>query len=468
MIVNGVMWICLTFCLGAMQQLKAHNWKQKTAKPIVQREPFIVAWNLPTARCQERYGISLPLGVYGIIENKGNVFRGQNMTIFYKNQFGLYPYISPEGKWHNGGIPQSVPLEEHLARASKEITELLNHGFHGLAVVDWEEWRPLWRQNWGPKKVYRKTSEQWVRERYSGLSSWEQSYFAKIEFEQAARVLMETTLNMGKELRPQGLWGFYQFPDCFNDNWEKEDNYTGRCNPKEVQWNDQLMWLWKVSSALYPSIYLPPKLLESHHQHYIHHRLREALRVAQFGLKQPLPVLAYSRVSYRHSSRYLTEADLVYTIGESAALGAAGLVLWGDLSYSQSAESCKSLHNYITTTLGPYIINVTTAARMCSHQLCHGNGRCVRQHLGDLGAFLHLDRDWQDREIDFLYQDVLAWESFQCHCYPEWTGAWCERQQWTEPVKGPECNRVSQYYDIYDAEHDSNVIMSSNICPPSI
>ncbi|KAH0630001.1 hypothetical protein JD844_012534 [Phrynosoma platyrhinos] len=430
MIVNGVTWICLTFCLGASQQLRAHNWEWTTARPIVQREPFVVAWNLPTARCQERHGIALPLGAYGIIENKGNVFRGQNMTIFYKNQFGLYPYISPEGEWHNGGIPQSVPLKEHLERASKEIIELLNHGFQGLAVVDWEEWRPLWRRNWGPKKVYRKASEQWVWERYSGLSPQEQSYFAEIEFEEAARVLMESTLNMGKELRPQGLWGFYRFPDCFNDNWEKEENYTGRCKPKEVQWNDRLMWLWKVSSALYPSIYLPPKLPESHRQRYVHHRLREALRVAQFGPKQPLPVIAYSRVSYRHSSR--------------------------------------SLHSYITTTLGPYIISVTTAARMCSRQLCHGNGRCVRQHPGDLGAFLHLDPDWLDREMDFLYQEVLAWEPFQCHCYPEWTGAWCERPQWTEPVKGPECNHVSEYYDIYNAEHDSNVIMRPNICPPSI
>lgn len=29
----------------------------------------------------------------------------------------------------------------------------------------------------------------------------------------------------------------------------------------------------------------------------------------------------------------------MHTIGESAALGVAGLVLWGDMSYSQSAVS---------------------------------------------------------------------------------------------------------------------------------
>lgn len=305
MIPNQVVWLCITFCLGLTQHPGEHPWT--TARPIVQHEPFVVVWNVPTARCQERFGITLPLGDYGIVENKGNVFLGQNMTIFYKNHFGLYPYISPEGEWHYGGIPQNVRLNAHLEKASKEISELLHHSFQGLAVIDWEEWRPLWRRNWGPKNVYRQASERQVWERFPTLSTKEQSHLAEVEFEQAAKVLMERTLNLGKELRPWGFWGFYRFPDCFNDNWEKEDDYTGHCNPAEVQRNNQLMWLWKASSALYPSIYLPPKLPSSLHQRYVHHRLREAFRVAQFGVKQPLPVIAYSRVSYRHSPRYLTE-----------------------------------------------------------------------------------------------------------------------------------------------------------------
>lgn len=300
-------WICVALALGAFQPMRGHSWEQTSAVPIVQHAPFVVVWNLPTAKCQDRFGIHLPLGDYGIVENKGNAFLGQNMTIFYKNKFGLYPYISPEGKYYNGGIPQRVNLKKHLEKASKEITELLHHDFRGLAVIDWEEWRPLWRRNWGPKNVYREASKQWVWERHPYLSAEEQLDTAEEEFEQAARRLMETTLVMGKDLRPRGFWGFYRFPDCFNDNWEKEENYTGHCNPMEVKWNDRLMWLWNISSALYPSIYLSAKLPLSEHHRYVHNRLREAFRVAKFGLKQPLPVLPYSRVSYRQSSRYLTE-----------------------------------------------------------------------------------------------------------------------------------------------------------------
>uniref|UniRef100_A0A8D2LEN7 Hyaluronidase n=1 Tax=Varanus komodoensis TaxID=61221 RepID=A0A8D2LEN7_VARKO len=434
MTLDQTIWICIAFCLGATQPVRGLSWERATASPIIQHEPFVVVWNLPTARCQERFEIPLPLEDFSIVENKGNLFRGQNMTIFYKNKFGLYPYISPEGEWHNAGIPQKVHLKEHLEKASKEITELLHHDFRGLAVVDWEEWRPLWRQNWGPKKVYREASEQWVRERFPGLFPEEQALLAELEFEEAARGLMESTLRLGRQLRPQGSWGFYRFPDCFNDNWEKEENYTGHCSPTEVKSNDQLMWLWKASSALYPSIYLPPKLPLSLRQHYIHHRLREALRVAQFGLKQPLPVIAYSRVSYRHSSRYLSE------------------------------ESCRSLRHYITTKLGPYVINVTRAARMCSHQLCHGNGRCVRWDPGELGAFLHLDPQlW---ETAFLDPDVSVWEQFQCVCYPGWAGTWCERPAWMESIKGPECNKAAWYYDLYGALHDNRIGTKSSNCPP--
>ncbi|KGL90092.1 Hyaluronidase-3, partial [Charadrius vociferus] len=106
-------------------------------------------------------------------------------------------------------------------------------------------------------------------------------------------------------------------------------------------------------------------------------------------------------------------ADLVHTIGESAALGAAGLVLWGDMSYSRSAESCASLRHYLVSTLGPYVANVTAAARECSYSQCHGNGRCVRRQLHDLGSLLHLS------------PGTGSLASFRCHCYRGWAGEGC-------------------------------------------
>ncbi|XP_050168769.1 hyaluronidase-3-like isoform X2 [Myiozetetes cayanensis] len=360
-----VLWMCLA--------LGITSGESPAPEPLSGGQPFAVVWNVPTGRCQRRFGVALPLSDYGIVENQGGHFRGQNITIFYKNKFGLYPYLSQQGVPRNGGIPQCVPLSAHLARVAEDIHLLLRPAFHGLAVVDWEEWRPLWAQNWGTKKMYRAASEQWVRDRHGILPARRRLRLARREFEQAAQALMEETLLLGQTLRPGGLWGFYRFPDCLNGNWAKEANYTGQCQPAEVQRNNRLGWLWAASTALYPSIYLPPALPPALRHRYVHHRLREALRVAAFGARGLLPVIAYSRLSFRRSPQFLELADLVHTIGESAALGAAGLVLWGDMSYSHSATAWEGLrvpHRQSPRTLTAVILEPSACAPWSPSATC--------------------------------------------------------------------------------------------------
>ena len=45
---------------------------------------------------------------------------------------------------------------------------------------------------------------------------------AKREFEAAGRSMFESTINLGKQLRPKASWGFYGFPDCYS---KKENRY---------------------------------------------------------------------------------------------------------------------------------------------------------------------------------------------------------------------------------------------------
>ncbi|KAM6160251.1 hyaluronidase-3 isoform 1-T1 [Erethizon dorsatum] len=378
--------------------------------------PFSVLWNVPSARCKARFDVHLPLSALGIIANHGQHFHGQNVTIFYKNQFGLYPYLGPRGTVHNGGIPQAVPLDRHLAQAAHQIRQSLGPKFAGLAVLDWEEWCPLWAGNWGRRKAYKVASWAWAQHVFPDLDPQEQLHKAYTSFEQAARALMESTLQLGQALRPYGLWGFYRYPACGNSWHHMASNYTGRCHAATLARNTHLHWLWTASSALFPSIYLPPKLPPAYHQTFVQHRLEEAFRVALAGYPHPLPVLAYVRLTHRRSGRFLSQDDLVQTIGVSAALGAAGVVLWGDLSFSSSEEECWHLHDYLVGTLGPYVINVTTATMACSHQQCHGHGRCARQDPGQREAFLHVQPDGS----------LGTWEYFSCRCYQGWAGPTCQ------------------------------------------
>ncbi|XP_045386116.1 hyaluronidase-3 isoform X1 [Lemur catta] len=381
--------------------------------------PFSVLWNVPSARCKARFGVHLPLNVLGIIANHGQHFYGQNITIFYKNHLGLYPYLGPRGTAHNGGIPQAVPLDRHLTRAANQIYHSLQPSFAGLAVLDWEEWYPLWAGNWGRRRAYQAASWTWAQQVFPDLDPQEQLHKAHTGFEQAARALMEKTLRLGQALRPHGLWGFYRYPACGNGWRGMASNYTGRCCAATLARNTRLHWLWAASSALFPSIYLPPRLPPAYHQAFVRHRLEEAFRVALAGHPHPLPVLAYARLTHHTSGRFLSQDDLVQTIGVSAALGVTGVVLWGDLSFSTSEKKCWQLHDYLVGTLGPYVINTTRAAMACSHQRCYSHGRCARRDPGQMEAFLHLQPDGSFGD----------WKSFSCRCYWGWAGPTCQERR---------------------------------------
>lgn len=273
----------------------------------VPERPFSVLWNVPSARCEAHFGVHLPLSTLSIVANHGQHFHGQNITIFYKNQFGLYPYFGPRGTAHNGGIPQAVSLDRHLAQAAHQILHSLGSSFAGLAVLDWEEWYPLWSGNWGPhRQVYQAASWAWAQRVFPDLGPQDQLHKAHTGFEQAARALMEQTLHLGRTLRPHGLWGFYRYPACGNGWHNMAANYTGHCHAATITRNNQLHWLWAASSAIYPSIYLPPRLPAAYQQAFVRHRLEEAFRVALVGHTHPLPVLAYARLTSRSSGKFLS------------------------------------------------------------------------------------------------------------------------------------------------------------------
>nr|XP_046239390.1 hyaluronidase-1 [Scatophagus argus] len=407
--------------------------------------PFLTVWNAPTADCLSQYDVDLDLGMFGIVHNQNETFIGENITIFYAEKLGLYPRYSSQGVSLNGGVPQNGNLTEHLRVASEDIhTFIPDLDFQGLAVVDWESWRPIWERNWDSMQVYWKVSKEQVRSRHPDWSSAQVEAAARLEFEQAGRKFMEETLKLGRKERPNGLWGYYGFPNCYNYYRDKISNYTGECPDVEIKRNNELLWLWNVSSALYPEIYLSLDLrgLGKEVLLYTHYRILEARRV---GAQSALPVFPYARIVYTHTLDFLTQEHLVYTIGESAALGSAGVVLWGDHAFSKSEATCKAIKSYIDNTLGPYLVNVTAAATLCSQALCSSKGRCQRKNLNSR-AYLHLDPavwkvvsekrpgGWHKYTVlgqMKTHKMTLMKSEFQCNCYRGWAGESC-----SEPTEG--------------------------------
>lgn len=458
------MWADLgpTFTLALVLVVAWASELKPTTPPIFTNRPFVVAWDVPTQDCGPRHKVPLneTLQVFDVRASPNEGFVNQNITIFYRDRLGLYPHFNAVGKSIHGGVPQNGSLWAHL----KMLQEHVEHYIRtqepaGLAVIDWEDWRPVWLRNWQDKDVYRRSSRQLVASRHPNWSSESHNVDkqAQLEFEFAARQFMLETLRFVKAVRPRHLWGFYLFPDCYNhdyvQNWE---SYTGRCPDVEVSRNDLLSWLWAESTALFPSVYLDEILASSAQgRNFVSFRIQEALRVANIHhANHALPVYVFTRPSYSRKLTELSEMDLISTIGESAALGAAGVILWGDAVYT--TETCQHLKDYLTRQLIPYVVNVSWAAQYCSLNQCEGHGRCVRRDA-NANTFLHLSAtsfrlvpgqapgEPQLHPQGKLNKADLAHlqTHFRCQCYLGWGGEHCQldhRQAagaagsiWTEP-----------------------------------
>ncbi|XP_004677231.1 PREDICTED: hyaluronidase-4 [Condylura cristata] len=431
-----ISWLIIGFILKSISPLKPARL------PIYQRKPFIAAWNAPTDQCLIKYNVRINLKMFQVIGSPLAKARGQNVTIFYVNRLGYYPWYTSQGVPINGGLPQNISLQVHLEKADQDINHYIPaEDFSGLAVIDWEYWRPQWARNWNTKNVYRQKSRKLISDTQENISTTDIEYLAKANFEESAKAFMKETIELGIKSRPKGLWGYYLYPDCHNYNVDDAD-YTGSCPEEEVLRNNELSWLWNSSAALYPSVGVRKPLGDSKNiLRFSQFRVHESMRISTRTCHDyALPVFVYTRLGYRDQPLFfLSKQDLISTIGESAALGAAGIVIWGDMNLTSSEGNCTKVKQFVSSDLGSYIVNVSRAAEACSLHLCRNNGRCVRK-LWKAPDYLHLNPasyhivTSEDGEFKVKGEasdtDLAAMtEKFFCHCYQGYEGVDCREMK---------------------------------------
>lgn len=298
------------FCIffSFLAPISTIETKPPTEPPLIHDHPFVAIWSAPTTNCR-KHEVLLDLSAFSAVTTPALV-PDQFLITYYEPRLGLYPRIhSQTGISYEGGIPQNGSLEEHLKKVKSQIPETLTKDSSGLVVIDWESWRPLWDRNWGSKKIYRDRSIDYARKTNHSLAQQDLIKLAKRQFEEAGRKFMGKTIGLGVTECPRRLWGFYLFPDCYNYGWE-EPGYTGRCSEKTKWQNDQLLWLWEKSRALFPSVYISQSLGNSTFAKlYVRNRVQEAMRVAELPQRpHTLPVYVYSRPLFRdQSSTFLSQ-----------------------------------------------------------------------------------------------------------------------------------------------------------------
>lgn len=291
----------------------------RTSPPLDPSYPFLFMWNAPTELCDTRFGMPLDLSHFQFVSSTLKSATNQSISIFYTDRFGIFPYVDEEtGKMYEEGLPQLIDLKEHHEEAEGDIKHYIPTNQPGLAVLDFEEWRPQWSRNWGSKDIYRQYSIKTVRKRNQTLSAEEAEDKAKVVFERAAKRYFLRSIRIGKKLRPNRLWGYYLYPDCYNYDYNQDmADFTGECPNIEHERNDELLWLWKESTALFPSIYLELVLRDSYQARlYVRHRIREAMRVSTLpNSSYSIPVYAYIRPVYKDSvDDYLSEVSCCYPV----------------------------------------------------------------------------------------------------------------------------------------------------------
>ncbi|KAM6093473.1 LOW QUALITY PROTEIN: hyaluronidase-4 [Chlamydotis macqueenii] len=325
---------------------------------------------------------------------------------------------------------KSFSLQTHLEKNSRDINYYIPaKDFSGLAVIDWEHRRPQWACNWDAKDIYRRKSRKLFTEMEGNISANDVEHLARVSFEESAKVFMKGTIALGMKSIPKGLWGYYLYPDCHKYSFH-DQNYTSSCPKSEVLRNNELS-CFDSSSALYPSIGIKKPLGNCQNiLHFSPFRLNESIRISSMTSQDyALPAFVYI-LSYRDEPLlFLSMQDLINTIGESA-LGAAGIVIW-DMNLTSSESNCTEAQKFVDSELGPYIINVTAAAEVCSRHLCQDDGGVHRTWRALKDLHLNPKSFWIDDLEDqgFIVRgeasnedvEIMA-ETFVCHSYQAYEG----------------------------------------------
>jgi len=213
-----------------------------TQQSLAAAGDFEIAWNSPwPSSCKTKVKTDA-LTRFGIQTNAANAFNGRTITTFYNNPgrmtLGRWPCFYKNGTSLNGGLPQLGNLTAHLAQVRLDVARLLPEDFSGLAVIDWEVWKP-WLDE-GDRSVYfNKSLELTHGDVASAIAAFNTS---SLEF-------MVQTLQAAKEVRPNGRWGYFGVVGC------TFDVDTEACRPEFQRRNDALHALWGAGSALYPELY---------------------------------------------------------------------------------------------------------------------------------------------------------------------------------------------------------------------
>ncbi|GJQ75196.1 hypothetical protein Trydic_g9798 [Trypoxylus dichotomus] len=323
---------------------------------------FPVYWNIPSFQCRPHKIFFTDIAKkFNIIQNQNDSFRGEKISILYDP--GDFPAILEDVQTkkltpRNGGVPQEGNITLHFLLFEEAVNQLIpDKNFNGIGIIDFESWRPVFRQNWGSLSPYQDLSVEVEKKRHPTWSKKNLTNEARKRFELYARDFMQETLYLAKELRPAAKWGYYAYPYCFN---MAPNNMESDCSQQIMQENDRIKWLFTTSTVYYPSLYFSQSMLTSEKKiiQMVQGRLKESQRIISTlpkVLTKP-KVLPYIWLKYRDTNEYMTKEDLSTIFMVLKSMHADGVIIWGSSKDVNSRKKCQQLYDYVENVLGPILL----------------------------------------------------------------------------------------------------------------
>ncbi|KAL1115633.1 hypothetical protein AAG570_005923 [Ranatra chinensis] len=267
---------------------------------------------------------------------------------------GQFPTLEP---FVNGGLPQNGNVERHLEAFEQDVLRVIpDRNYSGLAVIDFEHWRPVFRENWSKLEPYREESRRQVNSQHLFWTKNQIEAEATRRFEAASFAFFRKTLERAKRLRGKALWGYYSFPYCFNFN---PKNPGMRCTQDVQEDNDRSKWMWDTSDALYPSVYFSEKdMTERKRAKLIQGRVQEGARIAS---KKNKRLYVYTWFKYQDTREFVSQTDMRSNLIVPRKYGADGVIIWGSTKDVNTRQKCSQLLNYLRTVIGPAVRHLNTA-----------------------------------------------------------------------------------------------------------
>lgn len=228
---------------------------------------------------------------------------------------------------------------------------------------------------------------------------------------------MLETLRLAQNMRPNSVWCYYLFPDCYNYNGKTPQEF--QCPPIVITGNDELNWLWSEIKAVCPSLYIAEGYLQKYtfeqRTWYVNGRLKEAMRVAPNSQLHPYVGYGYGITP----GAMVPEDDFWRILAQAASAGSSGAVIWGASATLRSREKCELLEKYVNDILGPSVVTVKGNAERCARTVCNGKGRCTWPNDPNVEAWrAYLD----ESQRPFQKSDIT------CRCVEGYIGRYCDVQ----------------------------------------